>query len=456
MQKKSLLVLFGLVLIAASSCTQAQQFKNLFNGKDLEGWKILNGKAKYYAEDGILVGQTVAGQPNSFLCTEETFGDFILEYDMKADEGLNSGVQVRSESLTEYQNGRVHGYQIECDTSDRKWTGGIYDEARRGWLYPLADKPKAQDAFKNGQWNHFRVEAVGTNIRTFVNGIPCADLVDNMTAKGFIGLQVHSIGKDTKNEGKKVYWKNIKILTENPAAHISKPDYSVPQVNLIPNQLSQREQAEGWKLLWNGKTADGWRGAKLDKFPDKGWKIENGELIVLSSGGAESAAGGDIITVKKYKNFEIKTDFKLTKGANSGIKYFVDPDLNKGEGSAIGCEYQLLDDEIHPDAKAGTAGNRTLASLYDLIPPESRYVKLVNKYDWNQAYILVKDKHVEHWLNGIKLVEYERATQMWRALVARSKYNVWPNFGEAAAGHILLQDHGNEVHFRSIKIRELD
>src|SRR4030042_67051 len=120
----------------------------------------------------------------------------------------------------------------------------MYDEARRGWLYPLADKPKAQDAFRNGQWNHFQVEAVGPNIRTFINGILCADLVDDMTAKGFIGLQVHSIGNDKKNEGKKVCWKNIKILTDNLSSNISKPDYSIPQVNLIANQLSEWEKAE--------------------------------------------------------------------------------------------------------------------------------------------------------------------------------------------------------------------
>ena len=155
----------------------------------------------------------------------------------------------------------------------------------------------------------------------------------------------------------------------------------------------------------------------------------------------------------------MEVDFKLTRGANSGIKYFVDPELNQGEGSAIGCEYQLLDDEHHPDAKAGTNGNRTLASLYDLIPADAKFYapdeqsKRVNKYDWNRAKVIVKDQHVEHYLNGIKVVEYDRGTQMWRALVARSKYVIWPNFGELAEGHILLQDHGDEVSFKNIKIK---
>lgn len=128
--------------------------------------------------------------------------------------------------------------------------------------------------------------------------------------------------------------------------------------------------------------------------------------------------------------------------------------MNKGKGSAIGCEFQILDDEKHPDAKAGRKGNRTVGSLYDLIPAGSN--KLFKKNEFNTARIIVKGNHVEHWLNGIKVVEYERNNQMWKALVAGSKYADWPNFGEGKEGHILLQDHGDEVHFKNIKIKELD
>ncbi|KAA6327932.1 hypothetical protein EZS27_023118, partial [termite gut metagenome] len=134
------------------------------------------------------------------------------------------------------------------------------------------------------------------------------------------------------------------------------------------NTLSQKEIKDGWALLWDGKTTNGWRGIKLSSFPQNGWKIENGILKVLKSEGKESANGGDIVSIQTYRNFILKVDFKITEGANSGVKYFVDPNMNKGEGSAIGCEYQLLDDDIHPDAKLGVAGNRTLGSLYDLIP----------------------------------------------------------------------------------------
>jgi sugar phosphate isomerase/epimerase len=222
------------------------------------------------------------------------------------------------------------------------------------------------------------------------------------------------------------------------------------------NTLSQQEISEGWKLLWDGKTTEGWRGAKLDAFPGKGWAIQNGTLHVLPSNGAESANGGDIVTTQKYKNFILKVDFKITKGANSGVKYFVDPGLNKGEGSAIGCEFQLLDDNNHPDAKLGVKGNRLLGALYDLIPPsrsDERYNFDINQF--NTATIIVNGNRVQHYLNGSKVVEYTRNTQEFNALVAYSKYVNWPDFGNAAEGHILLQDHGDEAFFKNIKIKEI-
>lgn len=219
------------------------------------------------------------------------------------------------------------------------------------------------------------------------------------------------------------------------------------------NTLTKKEVKDGWVLLWDGQTTDGWRGSKLDKFPEKGWIVKDGTLQVLKSDGGESTNGGDIVTTKKYKNFELKVDFMLTEGANSGVKYFVDTELNQGAGSSIGCEFQILDDAKHPDAKMGVAGNRTIGSLYDLITASSD--KKFTMDGFNTAHIIVKDNHVEHWLNGEKVVEYDRNTQMFNALVAYSKYKDWPNFGNAAEGHILLQDHGDNVIFKNIKIKEL-
>ena len=222
------------------------------------------------------------------------------------------------------------------------------------------------------------------------------------------------------------------------------------------NTLTPKEKEDGWQLLWDGKTTNGWRGAKIATFPTKGWTIQNGVLSVEAGNGTESENGGDIITTRTYKNFILKVDFKITKGANSGIKYFVDPELNKGDGSAIGCEYQILDDLNHPDAKLGVKGNRQLGSLYDLIPPDRSDPNYrFDDQNFNTAMIIVNGNRVQHYLNGIKILEYTRNTQEFNALVAYSKYAHWPNFGNQAEGYILLQDHGNEVFFKNIKIKEI-
>ena len=150
--------------------------------------------------------------PNSFLCTEKLYGDFELELEFQVDDGLNSGIQIRS--LARRRNGRVYGYQVEIDPSDRAWSAGIYDEGRRGWLAPLKDKQDARAAFKQNEWNHYRVEAVGDSIKTWINGVAAADLKDDMTAKGFIGLQVHGVGKRT--EPLTVRWRNLRIKEIQP------------------------------------------------------------------------------------------------------------------------------------------------------------------------------------------------------------------------------------------------
>ena len=450
---KRYLVAVAMLAAAIGTASAQDGWRPLFNGKTLDGWAQINGTAPYTVVDGAIVGTTVVSSPNSFLGTKEEFGDFILEYEAKLVAAMNSGVQIRGISSPSVMNGRVRGYQIEIDPSDRAWTGGLYDEARRGWLHPVYGPDAARKAFKMGQWNTFRVEAIGNSIRSWVNGVPVANVIDDLTAKGFIALQVHSVGNDAAKAGQTVRFRNIRVMTQGLEKNRTPDKGDTPQFNYIPNSLTEREKKDGWKLLWDGKTNAGWRGAKLKGFPEKGWTIKDGVLIVAETGGGEAAAGGDIVTTDQFENFELIVEFNLTKGANSGIKYFVDTELNKGEGSSIGCEFQLLDDAVHPDAKLGVKGNRTLAGLYDMIPPVG--VRSNGIGEWNRARIVVQGKHVEHWLNGFKTVEYERATQMWRALVDHSKYTVWPAFGERLKGHILLQDHGNTVMFRTIKIREL-
>ncbi|MEN8185773.1 MAG: DUF1080 domain-containing protein [Bacteroidota bacterium] len=445
-------ILNFLILIGCDESKDKEPWVKIFDGKTLNGWAIKGGKATYEVKNSAIVGSTVTNTPNTFLCSDSLYGDFILELEYKVDPDLNSGIQIRSNSFPYYQEGRVHGYQVEIDPSDRAWSAGIYDEARRGWVYNLNDNQKAREAFKQNQWNKYRIEAIGDTIKTWINGVPASHLIDDMTDKGFIGLQVHGIGNDKEKEGIQVAWKNLKIITTNVEQYSKTVDL---KPKFTKNNLTEDELKKGWKMLWDGKTTKGWRGAKSKTFPESGWKIENGELSVLASGGGESRAGGDIVTEELYGNFELKVDFKLTEGANSGIKYFVNTYLNKGEGSAIGLEFQILDDFKHPDAKKGNhKGSRTVASLYDLIEAENKVVNPVG--EWNHAYILSKNNHIEHWLNGIKVLEYERKSDDYRKLVAESKYKTWDDFGEADNGNILLQDHGDLVSFKNIKIRNLD
>ncbi|TRZ42216.1 3-keto-disaccharide hydrolase [Robertkochia solimangrovi] len=451
------LSLLSAILIIPGCAGQQKDQENipwqpLFNDTDLSGWNQKGGAALYEVKEGIIYGTTVPDSPNSFLTTDKNYDDFILELDFKVDSTMNSGIQIRSNSLPHYQNGRVHGYQIEIDPSDRAWSGGIYDEGRRGWLVNLEGQKEAQKAFKQNEWNHYRIEALGDTIKTWVNGIPTANLIDDKTHEGFIALQVHSIGKED-TPGKYIQWKNIRILTDSLSKYSTKspipPTYT-------KNHLTDQEKKDGWQLLWDGATTNGWRGAKLSNFPEKGWKIEDGILMVLEADGKEAADGGDIVTIEQFSDFELSVDFKVTEGANSGIKYYVDTEINKGEGSSIGLEYQILDDERHPDAKLGNhEGSRTVASLYDLI--QANPDKPINPVGtWNTARIYSHDDHVEHWLNGVKVLEYERGSEDFKKLVSESKYKVWPGFGLLEKGNILLQDHGNKVYFKDIKIKPLN
>ncbi len=209
------------------TATSSGEWQSLFNGNDLTGWEVLGGDANFYVEDGMIVGLTEKDLPNCFLATQNEYGDFILEIDFKIDSAINSGVQIRSatyeqdtttsyingkleEGTRDWEAGRVYGYQIEIDPSDRAWTGGFYEEGGRGWLTPLVDQNEAQAAFKPGDWNHFKIHAEGNRFKTWVNGVEAVQTTDDQHKSGFIALQLHGAWKE-EQVGQKVYYRNIRI-----------------------------------------------------------------------------------------------------------------------------------------------------------------------------------------------------------------------------------------------------
>jgi Domain of Unknown Function (DUF1080) len=220
------------------------------------------------------------------------------------------------------------------------------------------------------------------------------------------------------------------------------------------NQLTKAETAAGWRLLFDGKTLAGWRGFHKET-PPEGWAIEDGCIKKMPAQGELGQAGGDLITADQFENFEFSIEWKLSKGGNSGVKYLVSESLPPTGKSGIAFECQVLDDDHHPDAKAGIAGNRTAGSLYDLIAArQDKTVKPIGEF--NQMRIVVRGNHIEHWLNGMKVVEFERGSADFKQRIAQSKFKTTAGFGDIAKGHILLQDHGDAVWYRNIKIRYLE
>ena len=437
--------------LAVTTAAMAKDPEAIFDGKTLKGWKQLGGAADYRVVDGAIVGSSKPGVPNSFLVTEKTFGDFVLEFDVRQDVGpTNSGVQFRSLSTPDFENGRVHGYQTDIDPSPRQWSGQIYEEAQRGWFSTGETNPPAKALYKFGEWNHYRVEAIGPRLRVWINNGAAADVIDDATREGFIGLQVHSINK-AEEAGRTVSWRKLTVQTRNLKP---KPEMGIFIRNNLPNNLHDDEKAQGWRLLWDGKTAAGWRSARSEGFPPQGWSLADGELAVQAKAG-----GGDLMTEEEFGAFELQMEFKVSAGANSGIFYLLTSPYDPASGAPLGLEYQILDDERHPDAKLGIDGNRTLASLYDIYPRAKLMtnVGIAPKVNvWQHARIVARaDGHVEHWLNGVKVLEFQRGSNDYRAHVAAGKFKNTPGFGEAPRGRILLQDHGDAVSFRSIKIKPL-
>ncbi|HWC74633.1 MAG TPA: DUF1080 domain-containing protein [Gemmatimonadales bacterium] len=227
-----------------------------------------------------------------------------------------------------------------------------------------------------------------------------------------------------------------------------------------PNELTGAELNAGWRLLFDGRTLVGWRGLGYDTVPTAHWVVENGAIKKIASGNVpklpdgQPLNGGDLMTVDTYGDFELTWEWKITPGANSGVKYNVSEDLSMSQApnhAALGFEYQILDDDRHADGKLPT---HRAGALYDLIAPNAaKHLRPVG--EWNQSRVIFRGNHGEHWLNGRKILEYQLGTAHMDSLLAKSKYHTIPGFADRRRGHIVLQDHGDEVYFRNIKVREL-
>jgi hypothetical protein len=357
-----------LTLLGAATLSAADNpFVPLFDGKSLKGWEVCNGKATYAVEKGEIVGTTVEGSPNSFLCSKKEFGDFVLEFDTKTDPLLNSGVQIRAHRypketvVTTFDGaksaqhtqpqGRVYGYQVEVADEKSGASGGIYDEARRGWLDNIASNPTASKAFKDNEWNHYRIEAVGDSIRTWINGVPCANLTDSEDLSGFIGLQVHAY-KGPKPV--QVRWKNIRI---------------------------QDNGSRMWKPLWDGKTLTGWT-------PRGGGSItvQDGTIYAHSVEGDEKI--GMLVSDLSLTDFTVRLKFKIQRG-NSGFFVRTDPK-------------NLAAYEVEIDEKKGTGG------FWETGPGGRKWVTgpedngTVKPNDWNQLTASLHGHRIVFHVNGAR------------------------------------------------------
>ncbi|MGB9609528.1 MAG: 3-keto-disaccharide hydrolase [Bryobacteraceae bacterium] len=348
----------------------AQSWTPLFDGKTLNGWEVCNGYATFNVEDGAIVGTTAEGSPNSFLCTKREFGDFILELETKTDPELNSGIQIRSHRYPDegpiqvFENGkwvsrkvpkgRVYGYQVEISNEKSGTSGGIYDEARRGWLHNIAADPAASKAFRDNQWNHYRIEARGDTIRVWVNGVPCAHLTDPLDQSGFIALQVHAYKGPRPAQ---VLWRNIRI---------------------------QDLGRHGWRPIWDGRSWAGWKhnGAGLVEIVDGAFHLRSKD---------DDPRIAMVLSERRFRDLTLRLRFRILKG-NSGVFVRTDPET-------------LAAYEVEVDAEARTGG------FWETGPNGRKWVTgpednaVAHPGEWNELTASLHGHRVVFHINGVRTVE---------------------------------------------------
>ena len=350
----------------ASPNEQGAQWVELFNGETLEGWRPINGAAPFTVEDGVIRGTNVFDSPNSFLATDESYSDFVLEFESKSIGGANSGVQFRTDLAPGTWSG-VIGYQLDIDPTERRWTGGIYHEGAHVWRHSMARNSACQAAYAHGEWNAYRIEAVGPVIATWVNGVPCAHMIGDHHATGFVALQIHDIGQDENLLGSFTEWRQIRLL-KDPS----------------PSDLRSAER---------GELVEGWLDNQIsDVEAEKGWQ---------PFAFAEGHAALDVETSR----FEISLDLEIDDAAAGHLSYqFLD------NGETCAGRYKILNDvtlaesQLPSDAMGSADRDRIAENLSEPGRPKRIY----NDARLNRVQIIVSEDRIEHWLNSVKVVDYAK------------------------------------------------
>ncbi|MFC3122881.1 3-keto-disaccharide hydrolase [Agaribacter flavus] len=391
---------------SANSYGKHSEWRQLFNGDDLSQWMLVHGNVPFTVEDGAIVGRTVAGIPTRYLTTKDQFGDFILELDMYNKNGANSGIQFRSVTTAPFYDG-LTGYQLEVDPSNRSWTGGIYFEGVGEWRHTPIFNPECQNAWHQDTWNTLRIEAKGYEQKTFVNGVLCSYLFDHYLTKGHIGLQVHSVGDDPSMDGLATRWRNIRII-ENPTNSDYTPsDLNADSSSHLIDQLSAVEAYKGWQLTkqvspeknrWEKQTIvnpiDG------ETFHIDALTVSEGQSVTLLPTGNSSEA------------FHFITHFKMLPNTQGEIRYPVVFRGEDGKDYTCNASFRLNDDRNSVPVETQTMGDLTHVMSAGNLSEPGRPKRVLFSESWRWLEIKSTPESTQHWLNGVKVLEYSQCHTM--------------------------------------------